>query len=92
MQAEDMKLKQIIDLSHTLPPDREARRLDIERIDATHITGASGVEQWYIMHRYVIWELRIRQPGLQPDRAISDPQLDSSLLTSGGCTILPEHC
>jgi arylformamidase len=41
----------IIDLSHTLRPGREARTFDIERIEATDITGAPSEEQWYIMHR-----------------------------------------
>jgi arylformamidase len=41
----------VIDLSHTLRPGREARRLEIERIEATHITGAPSEEQWYVMHR-----------------------------------------
>jgi arylformamidase len=49
-----MKFQRIIDLSHTLRPGREARRLDIERIDATHITGAPDEEEWYIMHRVVM--------------------------------------
>jgi arylformamidase len=40
----------IFDLSHPLRPGREARRLEIEQIDATHITGAEAEKLWYIMH------------------------------------------
>jgi len=49
-----MKIKQVIDLSHTLHPGREARTLEINRLDATQITGASEEEGWYIMHRVVM--------------------------------------
>ena len=57
-----MGFTKVIDLSHPLRPGREARRLEIKRIDATQITGAAadpslqkghsdGTEAWYIMHR-----------------------------------------
>lgn len=46
-----MKFKKVIDLSHPLRPGREARRFDIQRIEATHITGAQAEQDWYIMHR-----------------------------------------
>lgn len=45
-----MKIQQIIDLSHPLRPGKEGRRLDIERLEATNITGAPGEQDWYIMH------------------------------------------
>ena len=35
-----MKFKKVIDLSHPLRPGREARRLEIEKLLATDITGA----------------------------------------------------
>jgi kynurenine formamidase len=46
-----MGFERIIDLSHPLRPGREGRQLDIERIEATDITGAPSEEHWYIMHR-----------------------------------------
>jgi arylformamidase len=46
-----MGLTKVVDLSHPLRPGREARRLEIKRIDATQITGAAAEEAWYIMHR-----------------------------------------
>jgi len=46
-----MGFTKVVDLSHPLRPGREARRLEIERIDATQITGAAEEEAWYIMHR-----------------------------------------
>jgi arylformamidase len=44
----------VIDLSHPLRPGREARRLEIEKLPATDITGASPEEGWYIMHRVIM--------------------------------------
>ena len=49
-----MKINQVIDLSHPLYPGREARTLEISRLDATQITGAPEEEGWYIMHRVVM--------------------------------------
>jgi len=49
-----MKLNQVIDLSHPLYPGREARTLEIHRLEATQITGAPDEEGWYIMHRVVM--------------------------------------
>ena len=49
-----MKLNQVIDLSHPLHPGKEARTLEISRLDATQITGAPDEEGWYIMHRLVM--------------------------------------
>lgn len=49
-----MKLDQVIDLSHPLHPGREARTLEISRLDATQITGAPEEAGWYIMHRLVM--------------------------------------
>jgi len=49
-----MKINQVIDLSHPLYPGREARTLEISRLDATHLTGAPEEEGWYIMHRVVM--------------------------------------
>ena len=46
-----IKIKKVIDLSHLLRPGREARRLEIEEIQATDITGAPSEREWYIMHR-----------------------------------------
>jgi len=45
-----MQFKRVIDLSHPLRPGREARRLEITPLPATHITGATPEEGWYIMH------------------------------------------
>ena len=45
-----MKIIKIIDLSHPLRPGREARRLEIEEISATHITGAPSEQERYVMH------------------------------------------
>ena len=49
-----MNFEKLIDLSHPLRPGRESRRLEIERIEATHITGAATEQDWYIMHRVVM--------------------------------------
>ena len=49
-----MKLNQVIDLSHPLHPGKEARTLEISRLNATQITGAPEEEGWYIMHRVVM--------------------------------------
>ena len=49
-----MKLNQVIDLSHPLHPGREARTLEISRLNATQITGAPEEQGWYIMHRLVM--------------------------------------
>jgi len=49
-----MKFEKVIDLSHPLRPGREARRLEIEKLPATDITGASPEEEWYIMHRVIM--------------------------------------
>jgi len=49
-----MKINQVIDLSHPLYPGREARTLEISRLDATQLTGAPEEEGWYIMHRVVL--------------------------------------
>jgi arylformamidase len=49
-----MKINQVIDLSHPLHPGREARTLEISRLDATQLTGAPEEEGWYIMHRVVM--------------------------------------
>ena len=46
-----MGFKKVIDLSHLLRPGREARRLEIEEIQATDITGAPSEREWYIMHQ-----------------------------------------
>ena len=46
-----MGFTKVVDLSHPLRPGREARCLEIERIDATQITGAAAEKAWYIMHR-----------------------------------------
>ena len=45
-----MRFKRIIDLSHPLRPGREARRLDIKRLDASEVIGAQSENDWYIMH------------------------------------------
>ncbi|RME86021.1 MAG: hypothetical protein D6775_01200 [Caldilineae bacterium] len=45
-----MLFHQIIDLSHQLRPGHEARRLSLERLEATQITGAPREEGWYVMH------------------------------------------
>ncbi len=42
---------EVIDLSHTLRPGREARLLEIEQVPATDVTGTPAEAQWYIMHR-----------------------------------------
>ena len=47
-------MNQIIDLSHPLRPGREGRVLEIERLDATTITGGAEESSWYIMHRVVM--------------------------------------
>ena len=39
-----------IDISHVLWSGREARRLDIKRIEATRITGAEAEQDWSVMH------------------------------------------
>ena len=49
-----MNITQVIDLSHPLYPGREARTLEIRRLDAAQITGAPDEEGWYIMHRVVM--------------------------------------
>ena len=46
-----MGFKKVINLSHLLRPGREARRLEIEEIQATDITGAPSEREWYIMHQ-----------------------------------------
>ena len=46
-----MKFETVIDLSHALRPGHEARRLEIEELPATDITGAPSEREWYIMHR-----------------------------------------
>jgi arylformamidase len=45
-----LEFDKLVDLSHPLRPGREARRLEIETIDATHVTGAEAEDLWYIMH------------------------------------------
>ena len=45
-----MQYRRVIDLSRPLRPGREARRLDISRLDATGVTGHAGDGGWYIMH------------------------------------------
>jgi arylformamidase len=49
-----VKFESVIDLSHPLRPGQEARRLEIERLEATQITGADSEQDWYIMHRVVM--------------------------------------
>lgn len=45
-----MRYRQVVDLSHILRPGREARRLEIEMVEATDITAADAEPDWYIMH------------------------------------------
>jgi arylformamidase len=45
-----MRYRKVIDLSHRLRPGREARRLEIDLVEATDITAAEAEPEWYIMH------------------------------------------
>lgn len=49
-----MQFEQVIDLSHPLRPGKEGRKFEVERLDATHITGAEAEQEWYIMHRVIM--------------------------------------
>ena len=40
----------VIDLSHPMRPGREARRLEITRLEAAAVTGHAGDGGWYVMH------------------------------------------